>query len=542
MGDCPPKKEFIMGKSEADRLVKGALLLTLAGLISKILSAGYRIPLQNLTGDFGFYVYQQVYPLLGMMMILSLYGLPSAISKLTAEIEAQGKLISIRGFYVPILFILFMINGLLFLLLYIGAPTITSLIDDENLTRSYQFVAFSFLLVPFTSLLRGVFQGRYLMKPTAYSQISEQMIRVFIIIFIAYLYMKNQFDVYKIGEAAALATICGAILAIIILLVFFVKEKPFGCNHSSIPWMYYLKTMIGLGVIASLSHMILLIMQLADIFTLVPNLIEYGLSTVEAMESKGIFDRGQPLIQLGTVIGSSFALALIPAVSKKRVKEQKEKFNTYIRSSLLFSFYLATGAVIGLIITFPAVNTLLFQDTQGTFSLQILSLAIFLSSISVTISSILQGLDYYKRIAGYIILSFIIKWIANQVFVPIWGITGSAVATVLSLFLLCSILFIELHKKIPQIKLFRQINLWALIKASFGMIGYLLIINYLFPYDTISSRLGLLVYVLFIVITGAVIYLILLLRCKAFTDKELTLLPFAPFLIKLHRGRDKYDR
>ena len=113
-----------MGKSEADRLVKGALLLTLAGLISKILSAGYRIPLQNLTGDFGFYVYQQVYPLLGMMMILSLYGLPSAISKLTAEIEAQGKLISIRGFYVPILFILFMINGLLFLLLYIGAPTI----------------------------------------------------------------------------------------------------------------------------------------------------------------------------------------------------------------------------------------------------------------------------------------------------------------------------------------------------------------------------------------------------------------------------------
>lgn len=531
-----------MGKSEADRLVRGALLLTLAGLVSKILSAGYRIPLQNLTGDFGFYVYQQVYPLLGMMLILSLYGLPSAVSKMTAEIEAQGRHISIKSFYIPIFIILFIINGLLFLLLYVGAPTITSLIGDINLTRSYQFVAFSFLFIPFTSLLRGVFQGKYLMMPTAYSQISEQMIRVFIIISIAYLYMKHQFDVYKIGEAAALASICGAMIAITILFIFFVREKPFGSSNFPIPWMYYLKTIVSIGIIASLSHMVLLIMQFADIFTLVPNLKEYGLSTVKAMEAKGIFDRGQPLIQLGTVIGSSFALALIPAVSKERVDDQKEKFNTYIRSSLLFSFYLATGAVIGLIITFPAVNTLLFQDSQGTFSLQILSLAILLSSISVTIASILQGLDYYKRIAAFIIMSFIIKWIANLVFVPIWGITGSAIATVLSLFLLCFILFIELHKRIPQINLFRQIHIWALLKASFGMIGFLLLIDYLIPYQEISSRVGLLFYVLFIVVTGAIIYFVLLSRCKAFTRKELMLLPFAPFFIKIHRGRDRNDK
>ncbi len=43
-------------------VMKGALLLTLAGLAGKVLSAGYRIPLQNLTGDVGFYIYQQVYP------------------------------------------------------------------------------------------------------------------------------------------------------------------------------------------------------------------------------------------------------------------------------------------------------------------------------------------------------------------------------------------------------------------------------------------------------------------------------------------------
>lgn len=531
-----------MDKNHADGLVKGALLLTLAGIVSKLLSAGYRIPLQNLTGDLGFYVYQQVYPLLGMILILSLYGLPSAISKMTAELEADGRHISIQSFYLPVFIIMFVINGLFFLLLYFGAPYVTDLIGDRNLKSAYQLIAFSFLLVPFTSLLRGVFQGNHLMKPTAYSQIGEQLVRVSIIIIVAYLYMVNQFNVYEIGEAAAIASICGAIIAIIILLSFFIKAKPFKSNNFPIPWKYYLETIISLGIIASLSHMILLIMQFADVFTLVPNLVKHGFSAVEAMEAKGIFDRGQPLIQLGTVIGSSFALALIPAISRGKVREQPKKFNTYIQSGLLFSFYLSAGAVIGLMMIFPAVNTLLFQNEDGTFSLQILSLAIFLSSISVTISSVLQGLGYFKRLAVYILIAFLIKWLANYLFVPLWGITGSATATVLGLLLLCVILLFELHRKIPQISLFRQLNVWAFICANIGMVVYLFMIDYLIPYETISSRFGLLLYVLFIAITGAVIYFLLLLRCKAFTSKELMLLPFAPFFIKLHQGRDQIDK
>src|SRR5699024_9902653 len=114
-------KAFIMSSSEAKRLVKGAFVLTLAGVVSKILSAGYRIPLQNITGDIGFYIYQQVYPLLGMAMVLALYGLPSAVSKLVADRKAGGYTLTIAGFYGPIFSILLMINGFCFLLLYVNA-------------------------------------------------------------------------------------------------------------------------------------------------------------------------------------------------------------------------------------------------------------------------------------------------------------------------------------------------------------------------------------------------------------------------------------
>ena len=41
--------------------MKGALLLTVAALVVKVLSAVYRVPFQNLVGDQGLYVYQQVY-------------------------------------------------------------------------------------------------------------------------------------------------------------------------------------------------------------------------------------------------------------------------------------------------------------------------------------------------------------------------------------------------------------------------------------------------------------------------------------------------
>ncbi len=106
-----------MDGNETNKLVKGALLLTLAGVISKLLSAGYRIPLQNLTGDVGFYAYQQVYPILGIASVLALYGFPTAISKLAAERRQEGIGLSGRNFHIPILFLMFGIAGCFFIFL-----------------------------------------------------------------------------------------------------------------------------------------------------------------------------------------------------------------------------------------------------------------------------------------------------------------------------------------------------------------------------------------------------------------------------------------
>ncbi|MEK4800275.1 polysaccharide biosynthesis protein [Oceanobacillus sp. FSL K6-0118] len=525
-----------MEENKSNQLVKGALLLTLAGLISKILSAGYRIPLQNLTGDVGFYIYQQVYPFLGIAMMLSLYGFPQAISKIIIEIKKEGKRLSFTSFYIPIFSILFIVNGVFFVFLFLFAHPLSNLIGDPNLASTYQFASFTFLLVPFTALLRGVFQGNLYMKPTAYSQIGEQLIRVFFIIMAAILIANQVFDIYIIGNAAVIASLTGAIIAIIILFIFLFFKKPISFSSHPIPWSLYVKTLLIFGVVATLNHMTLLVIQFADSLTLVSGLVDFGLTTTEAMEVKGVFDRGQPLIQIGTVLGSSFALALIPSISKEKLQHQKGEFYFYIRSALLFSFYLAFAAMIGLIVILPEINILLFKDGKETFALQILVMSLFLSSLAITASSILQGLGYIKRTASLIVIMFILKGLLNLWLVPLFGLIGGSVATVISLLGLLVIVLIDIERNLPELHFLKSIKWKTLIKSSLSMIIFLIAANLFIQDHFLESRFHLFLYVMVVVVIGASIFLYTLIRGKALSERQLSLLPKASWFIRIYKG------
>ncbi|WP_054637346.1 oligosaccharide flippase family protein [Thalassobacillus sp. C254] len=89
------------------KLIKGALILSAAGLLGKVLSALYRVPYQNLTGDLGYYVYQQIYPFYGAVMVISMYGFPVIISKMMLEDRlhrSKGEEIAAASFILLSLF------------------------------------------------------------------------------------------------------------------------------------------------------------------------------------------------------------------------------------------------------------------------------------------------------------------------------------------------------------------------------------------------------------------------------------------------------
>ncbi|API92321.1 putative membrane protein YabM [Virgibacillus pantothenticus] len=531
-----------MNGNKTNQLVKGALLLTITGVISKVLSAAYRIPLQNLTGDMGFYVYQQIYPILGIGLMLALYGFPSAISKLAADRQTHYQCLSLQSFYMPIFLILCLLSGSLFLFIYMNAPYIARWVGDDQLSETYRLGAFTFLFVPIIALLRGAFQGIFLMKPTAFSQLAEQLFRVTVIVAAAGLVTASGQQIYLIGKAAVFAAIIGLLAAGVVLGLFFWRLKPFQLEKQAYVLRDYVHTIIILGMVATLNHMVLLLLQFADTFTLFPSLLKGGYSKIVAMEAKGVFDRGQPLIQVGTVLGSSFALALMPSISKKKMAEQPDIFYPYIRGAMLFSIYLAAGATAGLMVIFPEVNQALFLDRQGNTTLRLLMSAILLSSLAITAASILQGLGHVKRVALIILLVFFIKWIGNQWLVPTFGIFGSSLATVLSLLVFSLVALVELHRKLPLLQLLRNIQWKALLIAILVMVSYLMIIKWLAYSWLTHSRAGWFVCVGFLSITGAAVYGYCLIRLQAFTEQQLQMLPSRLFLMLTRKNRSAADR
>ncbi|MUV38028.1 putative membrane protein YabM [Lentibacillus sp. JNUCC-1] len=522
-----------MKAEQSQGLIKGALLLTVAGFIGKMLSAGYRIPLQNLTGDTGFYIYQQVYPILGVALMLALYGFPSAVSRLTAENDRELGSGS-RAFYGRIWLALAILNGLFFIMLYGGAQFLAHMTGDPSLANGYRVTAFVFLLIPFTSLLRGVMQAHGNMVAIAGSQVTEQFARALIITFGAFLITQTSANLYDIVVIGAAAQITGAVLAIIVLVLFWRRDSAVYQTKavaSSLSGFYIFKVIAGFGLLAALNHMTLIVIQAVDMLTLVPHLEDYGLTKQNAMTAKGIIDRGQPLVQLGTVLGSSFALALVPTITKQGLKQEGP-----IRRALAFSFYLAGGATIGLVLIFPETNTLLYENGEGTGALRILGLALLLSSISITGVSILQSIGLMKWTGLLIVSAGIIKWIGNMAFVPMWGLKGSAAATVVALGLLTAAVLVLLYIKLPGLSYKGVIRWRAFSLAGSGMAGLLLAVKVLLPFSLITSRLVLTLYVTGLVGAGAVVYITILIKLRALDDDDISMLPFASKLMKLRKG------
>src|SRR5699024_12006731 len=89
-------------------------ILTISAIIVKILSAVYRVPYQNMVGDKGFYIYQQVYPFIGIFIVWTSYGFAVAVSKLLAGYERVTQ----RRAMMRIAFVyLFILSALFFVFL-----------------------------------------------------------------------------------------------------------------------------------------------------------------------------------------------------------------------------------------------------------------------------------------------------------------------------------------------------------------------------------------------------------------------------------------
>ena len=429
-----------MMEQNRQSFIRGAAILGGAALFSKILGAVYKIPYQNITGDEGMYVYQQVYPLYSVLLILATAGIPAAISKLVSEKWSRGQMAGAGQIFRISVASLFLLGIVFFLFLYFGAGQIAEWMGSRNLlTLPIQTVSFALLVVPFLAVMRGYFQGQQNMVPTANSQMVEQLIRVVTILILSWYFMDTGMGIVYAGAGAVFGSITGAVGAFLVLIYYWHKHQSPRSNETNLseasgiePPAKVIKNIFRLSLPICIGSLILPLFSLVDSFTVANFLVGLGWENGEAIRLKGVFDRGQPLVQFASFFATAIALSIVPAISDLKSKQQKKEIEEQAALALRLTWGLGIPAAIGLTVISEPVNVMLYEDGSGSDALAILAWSGVLSSLWIVSAGILQGLGKVYLPAVYLFVGILVKTGLNALLIPLWDIRGAALATVIA--------------------------------------------------------------------------------------------------------------
>lgn len=513
------------------KMVRGAVILTVTSFIVKVLSAVYRVPFQNLVGDEGFYVYQQIYPIYGIGMTLALSGLPVYLSKLIAAEEDTSEHQRIMTLFFNSVSVM---SVLLFGLLFLGAEFLAKGMGDALLSPLIRVVSFVFVLVPFLSSYRGYYQGQLEMVPTAVSQLMEQGVRVVVILASGYVYVTYHLSVYKMGTLATSGALIGGLCGLFVLYLYgrnhqLRKKRVTSSREETIT---FVKRFIMEGGTLCFFSAYLVIFQLVDSFTIKQYLEFSGMPELSAKISKGVFDRGQPLVQLGLVVAVAMTATFLPTLTKSFIFKDMIRYLETARAYLRVSLAIASAAGIGLMLTLPYINVTLFSDNSGELTLCLFVLSIFFVSMIQGYQTIYQSQNHVRFQFIAAVIGLVIKGITTPLLTYYFGTVGSSISTLLGLSGCLLVLQYVLLKREPTIRV--GVRFMIKLIGSLGVMIVVLVI-YRIGLEQIGwlqhGRLLSFVYTCIGVLLGLMVYLICLIQMRLFTKKEWLMIPFGKNIV-----------
>lgn len=520
-----------LANKEMKVMMQGAFVLTAASFVAKILSAIYRVPYQNLAGDEGFYVYQQVYPIYGLAMTLALSGLPQFISKYVAEKPTLAQQKKALAELFPLIS---SIGLVLWAVTFFFSNEIARWMGDSQLSPLVRVVAFTFLLMPVLATSRGEFQGKLLMTPTAISQVIEQVIRVTVILFSAWALQRFGWSVYQAGTVAMSGAVFGGLAAIIVLVYY--QKKILGTGFSrplkKIQQPQLFRRLVVEGGLMTIYSGFLILFQLVDSFTIKKALVAHGLTEQGAKIAKGVYDRGQPLVQLGLVIALALSASFLPILT--RYLNDRELFVKNSQIFLRLTSGVAAAASVGLALLMPLVNYGLFKDQAGNGTLTVFVLAIFLMALIQAHQSIAQSQNRNHTPLVAAGSGLAVKIATTTLFTRQEGTLGASLATIFSLFVTLVVLQRASEKSIQQYRKghFTFKLLVCLMGMSVVILSYYGVLH--FTIGDIKHRSQALLLAIVGVGLGGSGFILLAIRLKLLTLREWLLLPFGAKILRIN--------
>ena len=394
-------------KRKNDYLLQGGIL-AIAGLITRFIGLIYRIPLTRIVGTEGMAYYNTAYEIYNIALLVSTYSVPVAVSKLIADRDSRGQYLNSHRIFRVGMVLSSGIGLTVSLLLFIFAKNLASFMKWPSAAIPLRVLAPTIFVFSIMGIIRGLFQGKRTMVPTAFSQIIEQIFNAIFSIVAALLLIRAHKDS---AEAAAYGaaggttgTLVGAVFGLIFLVfIYSINSEYFTrkClkDHTGIRESDKdIAKMILLTMLPIiLSQTIYQLSGILDNYMFSRILFGKGMEEAEkAVLYEAYSNKYKWLYNLPVAIASAFGVSIVPTLSATYKSNNLDSVRTKVASSIKVNMIVAIPSAVGLTFLGGPILLLLFNHPDDLLSGKLMTLggiAVVFFALSTLTNGILQGID-----------------------------------------------------------------------------------------------------------------------------------------------------
>jgi len=407
------------------RILTGALTLTAAGVITRILGFVYRIYMSNLMGAEGMGLYQLIMPVYALAWSISCAGFNTTVSKLTAQERAKGEYGNMGRVLKQSVVITTLLGAGLTVVLYFGAEFLAvNFFNDPRTYLPLKILALAFPFMAAGTCMRGYFIGLQETKIPAANQVLEQVVRMVVIYLLA-----ARFVPRGLTYAAAAAVI--AIVVEEVFSFFFVfisyrvhKKKRRFFKRPSISSGQALALIMGMALPLTGNRVTGSLLSAWENVLIPSRLQMYGLTATEAISEFGrITGMAMPLIFFPTAVLTALSVTLVPAVSEAAAARRLDRITGATSKAMLFASIIGMGATALFVFFGHELGMAIYNQPIG-FMLQILGIMCPFIYMQIILSGVLNGLGCQMFIFRNSIISSAISIAFIYFLVPVYGLNA----------------------------------------------------------------------------------------------------------------------
>lgn len=508
----------------SSNFIRGALLLSIGGLLAKILGALYRIPLTNILGSYGMGLYQLVFPPYILFLTVAQAGVPMALSRIIAansQLGDSGK--SNKVFWLCFRW--------LTLLGVLGAVTLvltSSLIAEAqgNIDTAQYFVlvAPALVFVPITNVFKSYFQGNMNMLPSSATTVIEQIVKLTVGLAAASYYMP---DVELAVGGAVLAITVSECVSMLIMGGVYVVHKH--RNKLPIVWSIaraersvVFRDIVHIAFPVALGSFVMQLSQVVDSIMVV-NL----LSSVDATSLYGLWTGPvNSMLGLPIALSAGVAVSALPSITKTYVAGDTASLSGSYNSAIKLTVVIALPCAMGMSLLSENILSLLYSSLP-TDEIHVSAILLSVSALSIVFLAVVQtavsllhavGKPYVSVVV--LAVSIVVKAVVNALLLPIDNINiyGAAISETLC-YLFSMVCVIIYTSKVLHLSLDVGNTVLKPIAASLVMTLAITVMTVCVP-QFVDSTIG----TLCTIALAGLVYLAVTLALKVFDTSEIGLL------------------